>query len=291
MKLLRFLLYLFRQGTLHTPPVDFQTEREKALAGAGIFSPETEKRGALNSWLMRNPVAYMVAANLAYLKNSFTMNNMYFICDEHRLIYVRILKCASTSMLKVFLPLLDGKLKNGDLSPQLVDSLEPYFRHQVLSISQSSYTKFALVRNPFQRLVSSYLDIFDPESERFTYAAYWFGILRRDMSFKAFVATIEKIPGQLLGPHFSPQASIIGIPEKNDTLIFRIDRDMASLDTFLDQYGLSLPQVNKHPAAYDYRSYYDKQTFDIVRNLYRRDIKAFGYEAESTALGEYVNAL
>jgi len=293
MKLLQFLRYIVQHGTLYLQPVDFEEERRKVLAVTGIAIPKEigGKSKGRSSFLMRHPLAYMLGANLSFLKNAFRMNNMYYISDRYRLIYVRVLKCASTSMLKAFLPLLDDKLRDKDLSLEVVDALGVYFRHRVLQKSQISYAKFGLVRSPFQRLVSTYLDLFDPGAQNFTYASYCFGILRPDMSFSEFVAVLGKIPTMLLGPHFSPQSYILGVPAKKDIIIFRIDKDMTSLISFLKQHGMSLSQANNYPVEYDYRSYYDQNTFAQVRDLYRDDIAAFGYEEESVLLAEYVNAL
>lgn len=293
MKLLRFLRYVVQHGTLHLQPVDFEDERRKILAAAGISVTEemTEGSAGISSFLMRHPRGYMLGANLAFLKNAFRMNNMYYISDRRRLIYVRVLKCASTSMLKAFLPLLDDKLSDKDLSHELVDTLGVYFQRKVLQKSQISYTKFGLVRSPFQRLVSTYLDLFNPEAHYFTYASYCFGILRQGMSFSEFVTALYKIPTMLLGPHFSPQSYILGIPAKKDMVIFRIDKDMTSLVSFLKQHDMSLSHANNHLVEYDYRSYYDQRTFELARDLYRDDIAAFGYEEECLSLAHYIDTL
>jgi hypothetical protein len=42
---------------------------------------------------------------------------------------------------------------------------------------------------------------------------------------------------------------------------------------------------------YDFRSYYDRETFALVNEMYREDVVAFGYQEDCMALEQYIGAL
>ena len=291
MKFLQFIILLLKRGSLFLKPINFEQQRKQILDPADLSSPTQppKKDNALKSFLFNSPIGYSLLANLAYLKNSPRMNNMYFISDDHKVIYIRILKSASTSMLKEFLPLIDGKLKDVHFSDEQLDVLGFYYAKKKFQPAQGAYAKFALVRNPFQRIVSVYIDLFDPAADTFTYAPYWFGILKQDMTFKDFITTINKIPRSLLGPHFTPQCYILKkAAHLQDISIYRIEKDAEALRKFLSQYGIVLNHLNKHCSRYDYRSYYDQETLTLVRQLYDDDIRIFGYQEDYNALQQYI---
>lgn len=291
MKLVRFLLLLFRQGSLQLKRIDFDDARSRTLDSAllPVALPTKKKDHPVKAFLMNTTLGYSLLANLAYLKNAGSMNKMYLISDSHQVIYIRILKSASTSMLKEFLPLVDKRLKDAHFSDEQLDVAGSYYEKKGIRNDQRDYKKFALVRDPFQRIVSVYLDLFDPAAATFTYSAYWFGILRADMTFKTFIKTIDQIPTSLLGPHFSPESYILNqASAMKDILVFRIEKDSESLARFLQPYGIKLPHLNKRPTKYDYRSYYDAETLSIVERLYADDVKHFGYEDDYRRLQQFV---
>jgi hypothetical protein len=291
MKFLRLIILLIQRGSLSQQPIDFEIRRKQMIDPAYFptSTPSPKKNNPIKSYLLSTPVGYSLFANLAYLKNTASMNNMYFISDNYKLIYIRILKSASTSLLKEFLPLVDGKLRNVYFSDEQIDVLGFYYQQKRFEPAHLAYTKFALVRNPFRRIVSVYLDLFDPRAVPFTYSSYWFGVLKKGMTFKDFIKTIDQIPLSLLGPHFTPQWYILKkASDLKDIRIYRIEKDVESLTQFLNQYSIALPHVNVQRSAYDYRSYYDPETLAIVNKLYQHDVSLFGYQEDYNALRQYI---
>jgi hypothetical protein len=284
MKLLQFIFLLVRRGSLFQEPIDFEANRRALLASVPLSgpvvipAPDVKRR----SRLRRTPGLYTIMANLSYFKDRHEMNKMYYVSHIHGVVYVRILKAAGTSVLTGFLRLMDSKLKAVSLSDEQVDALGYYFVKRGLPDSSRDFERFAIVRDPYQRLVSVYLDLFDPASQVFSYSAYWFGILDRTMSFKEVVKVISKIPTSLLGPHFTPQSGIL--KDLPDVRLFRLEKDKKVLTDFLGRYGIELQHRNKHKREYDYRSYYDNETFELVSRIYHEDVDRFGYQTDQDDL-------
>lgn len=290
MKLVQFLLLLFRQGSLHLKRVNFEKNRNTILDPSLLHDsiPLKSRDSALRRFLLNTPIGYSILANLAYLKNAGQMNKMYFVTDSHKVVYIRLLKCASTSMLREFLPLIDKRLKDVHFTDEQLDVLGFHYERKKIDPSQAGYKKFALVRDPFQRIVSVYLDLFDSGSA-FTYASYWFGVLKPEMTFKEFIKIIGLIPTSVQGPHFAPQSYILRKAFALEEIrVFRIEKDGESLDRFLHNYGLSLPFLNRQPKNYDYRSYYDSDTLSVVEKLYEGDVEIFDYKEEHRRLQEFL---
>lgn len=281
MKLIRFLLLLLRKGTLALEPHDFSKDRKAILATVRYKVTKTSRE---KKSLPRSRVIYSLRANLGYLFHARTLCTQLFISDSRQLVYVRILKCASTSFLKEFLPSLDPALEGQPLSDEQVDALAFHYLKKKLSERESTYTKLALVRNPFHRLVSVYLDLFDPRATHFSYEAYWFGILRKEMTFGDFVKTIAAVPEYLRGPHFASQHYIISTAAGRDVTWYRIDKDTQQLDDFLRKFSIALPHRNRREVSYDYRTYYTPEILAQAWPLCCSDVHHFGYHEEYAAL-------
>jgi len=283
MKLLQFVFLLIRRGSLFQEPIDFEAKRKTLVASLPVSDAIVTRatQGKSRSRLWKIPGLYSIMASISYFKDRRKMNRMYYVSDSHRVVYVRILKAAGTSVLTGFLRLMDNNLKTVSLTDEQVDALGYYFVKKEIPDSAHSFERFAIVRDPYQRLVSVYLDLFDPSSPVFSYSAYWFGILDRAMSFKEFVKVISKIPMSLLGPHFSPQYYIL---KEMDLKVFRLEEDGEELTAFLKRYGIEFQHRNKRKTEYDYRAYYDKETFAIVNRMYREDVDRFGYLIEEENL-------
>jgi len=144
--------------------------------------------------------------------------------------------------------------------------------------AESSVT-FTIVRNPFSRLVSVYRDFFENKTN-FIYRDYLFGILRQNISFSEFVDRIVNIPDRLKDQHIRPQHTFLKYYEKHmiNIKVLKLE-DPEELNQFLSQHGMQLPHLNKSREHYDYLSYYDADTLDKTRELYKVDIERFGYQS------------
>lgn len=289
MKWLRFIFFVIQHGSLNLMPVDFKARREaelKSLGGQGI------EKGSIyiqfRDKLLHNKPLGLFVENIAFAKSRHRNKNIFFI-DSLRLGYVRILKAGSTSLLREILPMMDDQLKTVALSDGQVDQLANRYVEHTVKGARISYDFFTIVRNPFQRLVSVYLDLFGPEAYEFSHRTYLFGILKHGMSFAEFVKTLSVIPDQLKSPHFLPQHQTIeACGGFGKVKWFRLENDKGTIEKFLEPYKMNLGHSNKQKTDYDYRDFYNKELVIVVYRIYKMDVEFFGYREEYEALVNYI---
>jgi hypothetical protein len=291
--MIEFLFYLLRHGRLKINIPDFDTEFKKVIAT--IPAPITDPGNAgvyvrLRKRLMRIPRINTIVSNIAYIKSARKLNNQFFFVDKSSLAYVRILKSASTSVLSQLLPMIDNRLVNVKLTDEQIDVLAMKYARQAITPGEKNYTYFTIVRDPFRRLVSVYLDLFNAHNAHFAYADYLFGILKYNMTFSEFVLTLSKIPDALKAPHFALQSHIIeNLGDEISIKYFRLEKDGAELSEFLEQHGIHLPHVNRHKKTYDYRDFYSPETAKLVYKIYKGDVEKYGYQNDYKNLLEYLD--
>jgi Sulfotransferase family len=259
----KFLFLLLRRGTLLNAPVDYEQLRKKSLADLPRHILPTEllskksSREIIRSKLLRYSILGSLIGTIAFLKNPDQVYRQFFISHHQKLIYVRIFKCGSISILKSLLPHIHGPLENFPLKDSQIDTLAHYFLRQSLPDDMDGYVIFGVTRNPLERLVSAYLDIFSkPE----TYNDFLFGIFRKKRSFKQVVEAMYCIPDKYRGPHFVTQSRVLAQVKRKKVLIFKLNDNHQTLTSFLLRYNLSLVYQNKSRIAYNYKDYYDNET-------------------------------
>ncbi|MEO7989952.1 MAG: sulfotransferase family 2 domain-containing protein [Chryseolinea sp.] len=292
MKLLQFLFLIFTKGSLNHSSFNFEEERRKILASVPNkkLSKDSGNANKIKSKLLNTKIGYSLISNLSYFRHARQMNVMLFVSSAKQLVYIRILKSASTSLLKELLPTIDKNLEGYSLSDDQVDALAFRYLKKELTLEEEPYSKFALIRNPFHRIVSVYLDLFDPKSDHFSYESYWFGILKSKMTFQEFVETISQIPNFLKGPHFAPQQYILSnITPLKKISYFRIEKDQEALNNFLSKHGINLPHRNRHGESYNHLSFYTTYLVNKVYDMYEQDVVIFDYKAEYNQLLNFVS--
>jgi len=289
MSWLRFFFYVLRHGSLFNKPVNFKDRQEDVLETLVFLKPGRESAySRLRNRLTQTRLVGSLIGNIAYLKSINLINKNYFIVHSLKIIYIRILKSASTSILKELLPEMDERLRNETLTDQQVDELAAFYCQHTLDLNQNQYKIFTIVRNPFQRLVSVYLDIFNTNNNEFVFTTYLFGILKPNMTFTQFVQALTMIPDKLKEPHFKEQYQTISVcGGVNSIKCFRLEKDLQQINDFLLPLGIHLGHRNKG-ADYDYRSFYNIETANQVFNIYRQDVENFGYEEEYRSLLLYL---
>ncbi|HEY4655220.1 MAG TPA: sulfotransferase family 2 domain-containing protein [Cyclobacteriaceae bacterium] len=280
---LRFVFLLAKKGTLLGPSVDHEHLRRQSLREVPqeIFDPEsfTQKSNyeTFRSGLLAIPVIRSLVGNTAFLKSPDNAYRQFFISHQQRLVYLRIYKCGSTSVLKSFLPYVHEPLRGYALKAAQVDSLAHYLVSRSLPGAASKYTCFTVTRNPLERLVSAYLDVFNDPAYR---ADFLFGVFRKSQTFKEVVKLLALVPDKYRGPHFVSQSRILTQAKGARPLVFNLGSNNVALRTFLQQHGMQLAFENKSPVIYDHTEYYDPETLELAYRIYEQDFNTLGYASD-----------
>lgn len=195
------------------------------------------------------------------------------ISDTNRCIFIHIPRTAGTSIKEAL-----------DL-PGRGHPTWQYF-HDNYPDKWKAYTKFAVVRNPWDRVVSA-----------FTYAKMWksywhntrmgphpdYSVLH-DKTFHECCEMLKDRRDLLKHEAWFPQYLWIAGVHNNSVFMVvdhilryeNLEDDFSLLCERLDWGDIRLPKVNQS-AREDYRTYYSEDTMNIVRDLYATDIDLFKY--------------
>jgi hypothetical protein len=133
------------------------------------------------------------------------------------------------------------------------------------------YFSWTFVRNPYDRLVSSYINkVVDKHQGGLKK-------YRHIKTFKEFVHKLENVSGKTCDRHirslytfFPPDIDFIG----------RFENLQSDFNLISERLGVSdenLPHINKTNHKH-YTEYYDDETVEIVKEKYADDLEMFGYE-------------
>ena len=200
------------------------------------------------------------------------------ISHKHKFIYIHIPKTAGTSIYRTVQQIYQHPL---DLTPQWDYKHNIYKQHATISqlknlyqIPISDYFKFTVIRNPYERAVSSY---------------FWLRrLLGHSTTFKDFLLVrngydkinhFENNKGRK--DHFLTQSEFIKI-NGIITMDFLIKFENLQEDFNNVCRKIGLPKCNLHHINQSkhkhYTEYYDEETKQIVAEKYAEDIEQFGYE-------------
>lgn len=277
----RLALLVTRKGSLRVPPPDYAGMRARILEEIPrtIFDPDiirTNRRPtAIKAQLLSIPFIRLAAGNIAFIRNPEKSYAQYFVSHEKKLVYIRIFKCGSTSILKSFLPLVHQPFATYPLKTSSIDSVAHHLVQHTLP-DFSGYTIFAVTRNPLERLVSAYLDVFNPPHQ---YPDTLFNIFRNCRTLKDVVMLLDRIPDRYRGPHFVSQTTILNSVKSQNVLRFNLDSAgrNTQLESFLNDYGMAMHLENRTASPYDFRSFYDAETLDLAYRIYKEDFEILGY--------------
>jgi len=191
--------------------------------------------------------------------------------EKYNSVYFNIPKIASTSLKTVCLQLLGETLLQGthefdypSIERNKLGAGDPYF-------------KFAVVRNPFDIIVSCYNDKI-VRNRGFASREAW-----GDLSFKEFVDKISKTPHSKMNPHFRPQYTFLTRPDGELLVDYfgKFESLTEAFDTIKKRAGfpdeIVLPQRNKS-SGMAAPELYTKKIKEKVAYIYKKDLDLFEYE-------------
>lgn len=181
---------------------------------------------------------------------------------EHKFIWYRTAKCGTRSILKIF-------ENNKNIVSE--DNIK-------LKLHWNQYFKFAIVRNPWDRLLSAWKDKVQKQWSSPGHHPFRLDVYKKykNKSFSFFVKNID--PN--MDRHTMCLSNLIDL--KNINCIGRFENLQQDFDKICDEIGISqqqLPHKNKTEHKH-YTEYYNVETCNIVAKKYKKDIECFGYKFE-----------
>lgn len=200
-------------------------------------------------------------------------NRSNIFLEKYNSVYFNIPKIASSSLKTVCLQLLDHTPDN---KGQVHEFDYPSIERNKLGAGDP-YFKFAVVRNPFDRIVSCYNDKI-VRNRGFASREAW-----GDPSFEEFVYKISKTPHSKMNPHFRPQYTFLTRPEGELIVDYfgKFESLTEAFETIKKKAGfpdeIVLPQRNKS-SGMTTPELYTKKIKEKVAYIYSKDLDLFEYE-------------
>lgn len=187
---------------------------------------------------------------------------------NHFVYYMHISKCASSTIVN------EIKKKNGRTIFLKSEKLNNKFL-------------FTFVRNPYNRILSTYLDKLKfqaNKSDKYKFNGILNEVKKEELSFEDFVKIICITPDYLLDEHIQPYNYIIKENKKNPDFVGKLEnfKDDWNLISKLANLSSSnkLEIKNDNRKSYNLNKYYTQELLDLVYKRYKDDFISFGYEKE-----------
>ncbi|HEY0744621.1 MAG TPA: sulfotransferase family 2 domain-containing protein [Chryseosolibacter sp.] len=288
---------IIRFGRLKHSGRDFNEDRQAALQTLQAFIPKATAPliplgwlGPVKEMFMKNRYLRTLVSQASFSKDSVTPHGGHLHAPFINISYIRIPKSGSTSLGYSMLKNIYPGISAIPLDSKEINFLMDANLRRSVSSTDSNDIFFTVVRNPFARIVSVYRDYLRSGRDN-VFQDYLFGILSDGLSFRDFVKRVEGIPDLLKEPHLKPQHHFVDYyRRKNPNVVMLKLEKPDEINSFLSIYSLDMPVLNASESSYDYRQYYDQDTFQMVSRMYRTDVKMFRYEQEKRALQEHLTS-
>ena len=198
------------------------------------------------------------------------------VISEVQAIYYYIPKCACTSLKKLIADFQGIQYANIHTAPFSKIPPNEWWKYK-------SWTHFAIVRNPFDRLYSLYRDKLRPGTtapgfvDGVDHAVFGGTGVHASMTFEEFALYVTTI--QDPDPHYAPQSRLL--PQSDGVLeIIRFEDLDERLPRLLKQIyiNLEVPHLNRSPRPVNgYRKAYSDTLRKVVENYYQEDLNRFYY--------------
>lgn len=202
---------------------------------------------------------------------------MIVVSHAHKFVYVAVTKTACTTIKRTLGHVLFPEA--GHVAPHSLP-FEVMDKPDVASCRD--YFRFAFVRNPWDRLLSSYTNkIVEGVAFRNVHQP---GV-RRNMPFDEFVELVAQTPDERTDIHWKSQHSFLaheGRPIVD--FVGRFEQLVPDWETIRGHVGPDvLPPLDFHLNPSDhahYSTYYTPELVEHVRDRYRADAELYGYDFE-----------
>ena len=189
--------------------------------------------------------------------------------DELGTIFVHIPKTAGISLNQALFKNMGGSHR----------SIKNYMRY-FSNTEFRKYYKFCFVRNPWDRLASSYFFLKKGGMNKGDYE--WAKKqLSSCESFEDFVLNYLQNESVLSYVHFIPQYKFISYFDRISVdKVYKFEDMQTAIEDVQDKLSISLvlEHRNKSDKGQGYREYYSELTRDVVAEIYKQDIALFNYK-------------
>ncbi len=185
------------------------------------------------------------------------------VCSAKKFLWFRVPKVGTRSILHI--------LNNAAID---LDAEHPYHCHYPISMYKD-YFKFAFIRNPYDRLVSCWLDKV-VKNNLYEFSPHK---LIEMQKFKNFVNYVEKQDLEMGDTHICLQSKLIDLNEID--YIGKYENFEKDLLYVLKKININCPMVEKKNASANrqhYSTYYDEDLVKQVTKIYQRDLNIFSYD-------------
>jgi len=170
---------------------------------------------------------------------------------NYKLAYFVVPKSGNTSVRNFLLPLLDPELDQHSFTNVSEEVQWNYITPRALAGADAGYFTFAITRNPFDRVISTFQD---KVSHKWVHPALAEQGFHKGMSFPEFVEQVGKVSDKDIDFHLKSQAYLLE------------HRGKLQPKRLFDINALSEAEIAV------------KRIHEVVQNRYRRDFELLGYD-------------